>query len=289
MPGQTGYFWNAYNGIGPIFHTDQWHLHTRPVDNLVKDIQANNLPAVTWVDPRFELSDHPPVSSGFTHNWVTDVVNALMKSDMWEHTALFVTWDEWGGFYDSVMPPEVDDIGLGFRVPLLTISPYTRRGLIDDELGEFSTPLRFISDNWGLDHLTPRIAKTHDMSHIFDFKAKPRPPQPSSKRAPTYGSPWVFPTDYPGWPAGTVPADQPLLGAFSARSGVRAVGGITSASTATHPSGPTITGSRRGHRSGRRGRGPGPRAGRGPRRGRRRRPPGRRGGRRARAGPPGRR
>ncbi len=210
VPGQTGYFWNAYNGIGPIFHTDQWHLHTRPVDNLVKDIQANDLPAVTWATPRFELSDHPPVSSGFTHNWVTDVVNALMKSDMWEHTALFVTWDEWGGFYDSVMPPEIDDIGLGFRVPLLTISPYTRRGLIDDELGEFSTPLRFISDNWGLDHLTPRIAKTHDMSHIFDFKAKPRAPQPSSKRAPTYGSPWVFPTDYPGWPAGTVPADHPF-------------------------------------------------------------------------------
>ena len=69
---------------------------------------------------------------------------------MWEHTALFLTWDEWGGFYDPVMPPQIDHVGLGFRVPLLTISPYTRRGLIDDELGEFSTPLRFIADNWGL-------------------------------------------------------------------------------------------------------------------------------------------
>ncbi len=59
---------------------------------------------------------------------------------MWEQTAIFITWDEWGGFYDSVMPPAVDEVGLGFRVPLLTISPYTRRGLIDDELGEFSSP-----------------------------------------------------------------------------------------------------------------------------------------------------
>jgi len=128
-----------------------------------------------------------------------------MMSDMWEHTAIFLTWDEWGGFYDPVMPPQVDQVGMGFRVPLLTISPYTPRGLIDTEIGEFSTPLRFIEDNWGLPHLTARIAKTHDMSHLFDFKKSPRPPQPSRKRAKTFGTPWVFPVDFPGWPAGTVP------------------------------------------------------------------------------------
>lgn len=209
-PGQTGYFWNSYNGISEIFHSDQWHEHTRPVDNLVKDIEANDLPAVTWVTPRFELSDHPPVSSSFTHNWISDVVNAVMKSDMWQHTAIFLTWDEWGGFYDPVVPPVFDDIGPGIRVPLLTISPYTRRGVIDDEVGEFSTPLRFIADNWGLEYLTPRIAKTHDMTHIFDFSSPPRPPHVSTERAKTYGSPWQFPTDFPGWPAGTVPQENPF-------------------------------------------------------------------------------
>ncbi len=209
VPGQVGYFWNAYNGIANVFHTDLWHQHTRPVDGVLDDIEAGNLPPVTWITPRFELSDHPPFSTGFSHNWVSDIVNGIMRSDMWEHTAIFLTWDEWGGFYDHVIPPAIDDIGLGFRVPLLTISPYTRRGLIDDEVGEFSTPLRFISDNWGLDHLTPRIQKTHDMSHIFDFQAKPRPPQPTSTRAPTYGSPFQFPTDYPGWPPGTVPVTDP--------------------------------------------------------------------------------
>ena len=124
MPGQAGYFWNAYNGINNVFHTDLWHEHAvNPVDRFIDDIEANALPAVTWVTPRFELSDHPPASSSFAHNWLTDIVNAVMQGDMWEHTAIFITWDEWGGFYDSVMPPEVDDIGLGFRVPLLTISP----------------------------------------------------------------------------------------------------------------------------------------------------------------------
>jgi phospholipase C len=210
VQGQTGYFWNAYNGISDVFHTDLWHEHMHPVDNIVEDIKANRLPPVTWITPRFELSDHPPFSTGFSHNWVTDIVNAVMRSDAWEHTALFLTWDEWGGFYDPVLPPTIDPIGLGFRVPLLTISPYTKRGYIDHEQGEFSTPLRFISDNWGLPHLTDRIAKTHDMSRLFNFKGKPRPPQPSSTKVDAYGTPWEFPQDFPGWPAGTVPTQNAI-------------------------------------------------------------------------------
>jgi phospholipase C len=211
VPGQVGYFWNAYNGIANVFHTDMWHEHVRPVDRLVQDIEAGSLPPVTWVTPRFELSDHPPFSTGHSHNWITDIVNAVMKSPEWEHTAIFLTWDEWGGFYDPVMPPEVDPVGLGIRVPLLTISPYTRRGVIDDELGEFSTPLRFIADNWGLDYLTPRIANTHNFEHVFDFSKKPRPPVLGKKRAPAYGTPFTWPGDtYPGWEAGTTPVANPL-------------------------------------------------------------------------------
>ena len=209
-PGQPGYFWSAYNGIRDVFHDrDYWNAHVRPVDRFLKDIRAGRLPAVTWVTPRFQLSDHPPYSSAWAHNWLTDIVNSVMMSDVWEHTAIFVTWDEWGGFYDPVPPPAIDDLGLGFRVPLLTISPYARRGLIDDEVGEFSTPLRFIADNWGLDHLTPRIRKTHNMEHIFDFGRGPRAPVVASTKARTYlKDPYENPgRGYPGWPEGTVPQD----------------------------------------------------------------------------------
>lgn len=207
--GQSGYFWNAFNGIRDVFYDKPyWDAHIRSVDRLVQDIEANRLPAVTWVTPRFELSDHPPYSSAFSHNWVTDITNALMESDLWSESVLFITWDEWGGFYDHVMPKAIDEVGLGFRVPLLTISPYARRGLIDDEVGEFSTPLRFISDNWGLDPLTPRIANTHNMEHLFDFSKPPRPPSPTTTRAKTYGRAFDYvPQDYPGWPPGTVPQD----------------------------------------------------------------------------------
>ena len=105
VPGQPGYFWNAYNGVSNVFHTDLWHEHIRSVDTLLDDIDANALPPVTWVTPRFQLSDHPPFSTGHAHNWVTQIVNKVMRSDMWEHTAIFLTWDEWGGFYDPVVPP----------------------------------------------------------------------------------------------------------------------------------------------------------------------------------------
>jgi phospholipase C len=210
VPGQPGYFWNAYNGVHDVFHDEgYWNAHVRSTDRFLKDIQANALPAVTWVTPRFQLSDHPPYSSAWAHNGITDIVNGVMASDMWEHTAIFVTWDEWGGFYDHVRPPQVDDVGLGFRVPLLTISPYARRGVIDDEVGEFSTPLKFISDNWGLDPLTPRIADAHNFEHVFDFKKPPRPPVPATKKARTYlNSAYQNPgVGYPGWPEGTQPSD----------------------------------------------------------------------------------
>jgi phospholipase C len=103
-----------------------------------------------------------------------------------------------------VPPVPVDDVGLGFRVPMLTISPYTVRGTIDDVTGEFSTPLRFIADNWGLSHLTKRIAETHNFEHVFDFRSRPRKPSVTGIRVPTYGQFDQFPDDYP-WPAGTVP------------------------------------------------------------------------------------
>jgi phospholipase C len=210
-PYQPGYFWNALNGIAGVYHTDLWRPETiRPVDRILQDVRAGDLPAVSWVTPRFELSDHPPESTCFAQNWVTDLVNAVMESDGWEQTAIFLTWDEWGGLYDHVPPPEVDDLGLGFRVPTLVVSPYARKGYVDDAEGEFSSPLKFIEDNWGLPYLTPRIERTHNFEHVFDFAANART---DAQRLPSidtcYGTPWDYPgDDYPGWPEGTDPDES---------------------------------------------------------------------------------
>jgi phospholipase C len=207
-PYQSGYFWNALNGVAGVYHTDLWRDETiRPVDRIVKDVDEGKMPSVTWVTPRFELSDHPPESTCFAQNWLADLVNAVMRSDGWKHTAMFITWDEWGGCYDHVPPPEVDDLGLGFRVPTLVVSPYAKKGYVDDAEGEFSTPLKFIEDNWGLPYLTQRIERTHNFEHVFDFGRNPRTDaQPLPKITDCYGTPWEFPgEDYPGWPPDTEP------------------------------------------------------------------------------------
>jgi phospholipase C len=92
---------------------------------------------------------------------------------------VFLTWDDWGGFYDHVAPRQVDTFGLGFRVPLLVISPYARAGTVDHRWSEFSSVLRFIEENWMLPgHLTARDANANDLSFDFDFARQPRPPDP---------------------------------------------------------------------------------------------------------------
>jgi phospholipase C len=200
--GAIGYMWNAYNGIHNVFHDpEMWNNHASfDVDNIIGDIQKEDLPPVTWIVPRFEYSDHPPGSSAFSHNWVMEIVSALMKSDMWDSTALFITWDEWGGFYDPVAPPTLAGHQLGFRVPLLTVSPYAKKGYIDRAVGDFSSPLKFIADNWGLPYLTPLIAQTSNLEQNFDFHQKPRKPSIPTGRAQTYGKTACdFPQSYPGW------------------------------------------------------------------------------------------
>jgi phospholipase C len=203
-PHQAGYIWQAYSAIKNVYETKLFDEHAWPVDDLFRDVHSASLPSVTWITPRFQLSDHPPFSTRHAHNWVVKLVNGIMRSEMWEHTAIFITWDEWGGLYDHVPPPRDGRRELGFRVPMLVISPYARRGYIDDALGEFTSPLKFVADNWGIDYLTEAIAKTHNFEHVFDFRSGPRKPS-FGRTVRATGDPFAFPTDFPEWPEGISP------------------------------------------------------------------------------------
>jgi len=205
----TGYIWNAYAAIDKVFHSDLFGDHIRDVDHLIADIKSGNLPSVTWVTPRYEVSDHPPYSTTWGQNWSTEVINAIMKSPLWKSTAIFVTWDEWGGTYDPVVPPAVDKLGLGVRVPNLVISPWANRGMVDHEVGEFSSPHKFIADNFDLPYLSDRVKSTHNFEHVFDFsrstskllapdplpllKAGPVPEQPPKDSVKDIGWPPKYP------------------------------------------------------------------------------------------------
>jgi len=191
---QNGYLWSAYSAVRHIREDPEvWQSHVFPVDDFVEQVQAGLLPPVTWVTPRFELSEHPEYSFCHGENWTTEIVNALMTSPTWKDTAIFITWDDYGGFYDHVPPPQVDAFGFGIRVPLLVISPYARQGFVTSELGEFSSVLRFMEDNWGLSQLTHRDEDATPLLSAFDFTQEPRPPDPLPLRTDCVGA--QFPDD----------------------------------------------------------------------------------------------
>jgi phospholipase C len=188
---QKGYIWSAYSAIRRYrMHPDRWTRYMFPVDDVVRDIKANRLPPITWITPRFELSEHPEYNFCHGENWSTKVIDAIMSSPMWKDTAIFLTWDDYGGFYDHVPPPQVDDFGFGIRVPMLVISPYARQGKVSHELSEFSSVLRFIEDNWGLSKLTHRDRQATPMLSAFDFKQEPREPDPLPLRTDCEGPIW---------------------------------------------------------------------------------------------------
>jgi phospholipase C len=185
---QRGYIWSAYAAIRRYRdNPERWQRHMFPVDRVVEDIRAGRLPPVTWITPRFELSEHPEFSFCHGENWSTGVIDAIMRSPMWEHTAIFLTWDDYGGFYDHVPPPQIDRMGFGIRVPMILISPYARRGAVSHELGEFSSVLRFIEDNWGLRKLTHRDREATPLLSAFDFDQEPRPAVPLPRRTDCEG------------------------------------------------------------------------------------------------------
>jgi phospholipase C len=191
---QNGYLWSAYDAIRHVRENEAyWQAHIFPVDGFAEHARAGRLPPVTWVTPRFELSEHPEYSMCHGENWTTEIVNALMEGPEWDSTAIFITWDDYGGFYDHVPPPQVDEFGFGIRVPLLVISPYAKQGYVSHELGEFSSVLRFIEDNWRLTQLTHRDRDATPLLSAFDFEQAPRPPDPFPLRSDCVGP--RFPDD----------------------------------------------------------------------------------------------
>ncbi len=153
--------------------------------------RSGNLPAVSWIVPNGHVSEHPPglVSAGQTY--VTTLINTIMRSPDWKSTAIFLAWDDWGGFYDHVQPPRVDQNGYGLRVPGLVISPYARKGFIDHQTLSFDAYIKFIEDDFlGSQRLDPRTDGRPDprpsvredapqlgnLVKDFNFRQKPRPP-----------------------------------------------------------------------------------------------------------------
>ncbi len=165
--------------------------HIQPIERFYEAARNGTLPAVSWVAPTNVVSEHPPALVSVGQAYVTSLINAIMQGPNWNSTAIFLTWDDWGGFYDHVPPPQVDGNGYGLRVPGLVISPYARHGYIDHQTLSFDAYLKFIEDLFldgqRLDPQTdgrpdprPTVRETvpqlGDLRADFDFSQPPRPP-----------------------------------------------------------------------------------------------------------------
>jgi phospholipase C len=153
-----------------------------PMDDFSRDLSSGNLAQVVYVDPSEDplISEHPPEDVTVGEAWTKALIDEIVSSSSWSSTAIFLTWDESGGFYDHVPPPQVDSWGYGFRVPMIIVSPYARRSWLDHESMDHTSILRFIADNWRLPYLTPREAMAGNMSSAFAF--------PSTAPSPMHGS-----------------------------------------------------------------------------------------------------
>lgn len=147
-------------------------------DRIIKDLANESLASVSWVCPATAQSMHPSTTNAPGLNYLIDLVNTAMQSPYWPELAIFVTWDDWGGFYDHVLPPAVDAYGLGARAPLLVISPLAKPGYVSSVQAEFSSLARFVEVNWSLPSLGQRdaLASTSDLMDFFDFSQEPLAP-----------------------------------------------------------------------------------------------------------------
>jgi phospholipase C len=165
--------WNPMPGFKNIANDPKLMAHLVSLDQFFQDAKSGNLPQVCWIVPTFADSEHPPADSARGMWHVTQLVNAVMQSGAWKDCVIIVTWDDFGGFYDHVPPPQIDKYGYGPRVPALIISPWSRPGVVCHSTFDFTSPLRLIEKRFGLKSLADRDLASSDMLDCFDFQQAP--------------------------------------------------------------------------------------------------------------------
>lgn len=170
-----GSVWSSYRSIRHVRYGPDWKYVVSPNWKFITDVRAGRLANFTWITPVCADSDHSNCGGGYGPSWVSALVNTVGESKFWNSTAIFVQWDDWGGMYDHVPPPYEDRDGVGFRVPLLVISPYAKQNYVSHVQYETAGVLRFAEDVFGLGRLARADRRANSPAgDCFDFSQKPR-------------------------------------------------------------------------------------------------------------------
>jgi phospholipase C len=171
--------WNGPDAILRIRENPHRYANVvAPPAQILADVAKGALANVTWVTPTALASDHAAVNDGSGPSWVASVVNAIGESRFWNSTAIFVTWDDWGGWFDHVVPPAYNSYELSFRVPLIVISPYAKSHYISHRQHEFGSILKFAETVFGLHSMHTTDERADDLFDCFDFSKQPTKFQP---------------------------------------------------------------------------------------------------------------
>jgi phospholipase C len=180
-----GNIWSAFDAIRHIRYSPYWQDVISPETEVLKDARRADLANITWIAPSAQNSDHPfpkenlprdiSVQGQYGPEWVASVVNAIGRSPMWGSTVIFLLWDDWGGWYDHVAPPQLDRMGLGPRVPFIVISPWAKRHYVSHVQYEFGSLIKFVETVFGLDSLHTTDQRAGTLRDCFDFSLSPVP------------------------------------------------------------------------------------------------------------------
>jgi phospholipase C len=175
--GGNGGTWSGYQAVKHIFYGPDWKNDViSPNWKFITDVRGGYLANFTWITPECDESDHLECGGGLGPSWVAALVDTVGHSEFWDSTAIFIQWDDWGGFYDHVPPPYKDYDGVGFRVPLLVISPYAKKSHVSHVQYETTSVLRFAEDLYGLAPLAAADKRAKSPAKdCFDFSQSPRP------------------------------------------------------------------------------------------------------------------
>jgi phospholipase C len=231
---QTPGIWNPLADFTDVAQDNQLG-DIQPLGDFYKAVHRTSecgLPAVTWIDPNSAVSEHPPASIAAGQAYVTTLINTIMRSPCWNSSVIFLSWDDWGGFYDHVQPPTIDEGGYGLRVPGLVISPYAKAGYVDHQQLSHDAYLKFIEDDFlASARLNPKTDGRPDnrpdvreeapglgnLVNDFNFSQRPREPLPLSPEPPP-GPPSTPPAGPPN-PPGIVTAPVSQVTTASAQLG----------------------------------------------------------------------
>ncbi len=193
FPAQCSLSMARRSTIKSIRESSQWQQHMSDYTQFATDAAKGNLPTVSWLVQPHKYSDHPGQSVCAGENWTVQQINAIMNNkSLWGSTAIFLTWDDFGGFYDHVAPSKGPNpkIMFGLRAPLLVISPYARPHYIDSTTYNFTSMLKFTETVLNLPSLGGLDKSSNDLVNAFNFNQSPLPPLVLNQRnCPQYSQP----------------------------------------------------------------------------------------------------